>query len=81
MDFKRKGDVILDRKQGVFTENFVRIDTEDGVAGTIILKKRIGDKIDFSDRMNQISITCESEARELIKLVQDGIPFLNGKLQ
>lgn len=60
-------------KNGVFTENFVRIDTDDGVAGVMILKNRKGDTIDFMDHTNEMKIVSKSEAEELITLIQDGM--------
>lgn len=63
-------------KNGVFTENFVRIDTDDGVAGLMIIKNRRGDNIDFSDRMSQIEVRTTGEAEELIALIRDGMKNL-----
>ena len=63
-------------KNGVFTENFVRIDTDDGVAGVMVLKRRKGDNIDFSDETNQIKIMTKSEAEELIQIIKEGMSRL-----
>lgn len=63
-------------KNGVFTENFVRVDTNDGVAGVMKIKRRKGDTIDFLDKMNQLEIETKSEAEELIKLIKDGMSKL-----
>lgn len=60
-------------KNGVFTENFVRIDTDDGVAGVILLRKRKGDVIDFNESSNELKIETKQEAIELIKLIQEGM--------
>lgn len=60
-------------KNGVFTENFIRIDTDDGVAGVMVLKRRKGDNIDFSDETNQIKIMTKSEAEELIQIIKQGM--------
>lgn len=60
-------------KKGVFTENFVRIDTDDGVAGVMLLKRREGDQIDLQDKTSELKITTKSEAEELIQLIQNGI--------
>lgn len=62
--------------KGVFSENFVRIDTDDGVAGVMILKRRKGEIIDLSDRNNSIEIRSKEEAEEIIKLIQEGMAYL-----
>lgn len=63
-------------KNGVFTENFVRIDTDDGVAGVMLLKRRTGDQIDLHDKTSELKITTKSEAEELIQLIQSGMSKL-----
>jgi len=64
-------------KNGTFSENFVRINTDDGVAGQIVINRISGDTIDLNNR--QLVINDESEAREVIRLIEDGINYLNGK--
>lgn len=61
---------------GVFSENFIRIDTDDGVAGVMILQNRRGDIINLKDNTNQVEIRTKEEAEELIKLIQDGMKRL-----
>lgn len=62
--------------KGVFTDSFTRIDTNDGVGGVMIIKNRKGDTIDFSDKLNQITITNKDEAKEVIELINEGLKFL-----
>ena len=60
--------------EGVFTDNFVRIDTDDGVSGVMILKRKDGNLIDLSkDKSKQIKLNTKEEAKELIKLIEDGM--------
>ena len=60
--------------KGVFTDNFVRIDTNDGVSGVMILKRKDGNLIDLSkDKSKQIKLNTKEEAKELIKLIEDGM--------
>ena len=62
--------------QGAFNEHFVRTDTDDGVAGIMMLQRRKGDYIDLADRSGQLKITTKSEAEELIQLIQEGMKRL-----
>ena len=64
-------------KNGTFLDYFVRINTDDGVGGQIIINRISGDTIDLNIR--QLVINDESEAREVIRLIEDGIDYLNGK--
>jgi len=64
-------------KNGTFSDNFVRINIDDGVAGQIIINCISGDTIDLN--VKQLIINDESEAREVIRLIEDGIDYLNGK--
>ena len=59
--------------QGAFSNHFVRTDTDDGVAGTMILQRRKGNTIDLADRTGQLEITTKSEAKDLIRLIQEGM--------
>lgn len=62
--------------QGSFNEHFVRTDTDDGVAGIMVLQRRKDDTIDLADRSGQLKITTKSEAEGLIKLIQEGMERL-----
>jgi len=64
-------------KNGTFSDYFVRINTDDGVAGQIIINRISGYTIDLNVR--QFVINDESEAREVIRLIENGIDYLNGK--
>jgi len=64
-------------KNGIFSENFVRINIDDGVAGQIAINRILDDTIDLNVR--QLVINDEFEAKEVIKLIEDGINYLNGK--
>ena len=63
-------------KRGVFTENFVRIDTNDTVAGVMLIKRRKGETIDFQDESSDLQILSKQEALELIRLIQEGMDKL-----
>ena len=64
-------------KNGIFSEKFVRINIDDGVAGQIAINRILDDTIDLNVR--QLVINDEFEAKEVIKLIEDGINYLNGK--
>jgi len=56
---------------------FMMLEAEDGVAGSLILQKT-SNEIN-PNKKEQLVIQDEGEARELIKLIESGISFLNGK--
>lgn len=58
--------------KGVFTDNFVRIDTHDGVSGVMVIKRKDASSIDLTESSKQIEIRDKSEAEELIKLIEEG---------
>lgn len=64
-------------KRVILGSSFMRLDTEDGVAGCIHLQ-RTSAEIN-PEKSEQIVIQSELEARELIKLIEAGITFLNGR--
>lgn len=66
-------------KSAKIEENFMRLNVEDGVAGSLIIQRTSG-KID-PNKAEQLIINYESEALELIELIKSGIPFLNGKIE
>jgi len=72
-----KGVNLLMKKNvtGVFSERFMRIETDDGVGQQIIINRKPHDDI-IDLNVRQLVINDESEARELIKLIEDGIAYL-----
>ena len=58
--------------KGVFTDNFVRIDTNDGVSGLMVIRRNDGLSIDLRNSSKQIEIRDKEEAEELIKLIEEG---------
>lgn len=57
--------------RGAFSENFVRIDTE-----IVALKRRDEDLIDVTSQENVLSVTTKEEAKEIIRLLQEGLKYL-----
>jgi len=63
---------------GVFLNNFVRINTNDGVSGQIIINRISEDNV-IDLNSHQLIINDASEAKEVIKLIEDAIDYLNGR--
>lgn len=57
--------------KGAFSENFVRIDSE-----VVVLKRRDEDLIDVTSAENVLSVTTKDEAKEVIRLLQEGMKYL-----
>ena len=57
--------------RGAFSENFVRIDTD-----IVTLKRRDLEMIDFTDIENSFNVTSKEEAKEIIRLLQEGMKYL-----
>lgn len=56
--------------KGAFSENFVRIDTD-----IVTLKRRDEDLIDVTSQENVLAVTSKEEAKELIRLLNEGMKY------
>jgi len=65
-------------ENGVFLNNFVRININDGVSGQIIINRISEDNV-IDLNSHQLIINDASEAKEVIKLIEDAIDYLNGR--
>lgn len=57
--------------KGAFTDNFVRIDTD-----IVIIKRHDEEMIDFTVDEKALNVKTKEEAREIIRLLQEGMKFL-----